>query len=193
MSSGVYRIRNIISQKCYIGSTEVDFDHRFCQHRNALRGGYHYNQYLQNAWKKYTEAAFVFEVLHKCPVDQCLSLEQAYLDQEQPEYNILPTAGNNSGYRHTIATKRKISLSMMGEQNHMMGRKHSDETRRKMSLAQRASPPKRYTKLRPDEVLEIRQLAEDGINYSVIAKRFGIVRSTITKIKKRQLWADLEA
>jgi len=79
---GVYRIRNILDDKRYVGSTQ-DFDGRWDIHRDELRKGNHYNKYLQRAWNKYGEENFVFEVEEEVIGDDkaLLAVEQVYLDE----------------------------------------------------------------------------------------------------------------
>ena len=60
---GVYLIRNNVNQKIYIGSTSNSFRERWRYHENHLRINKHGNTYLQNAWNKYGEDAFIFLVL----------------------------------------------------------------------------------------------------------------------------------
>jgi len=62
--SGIYQIRNIINNKVYIGSTSK-FKSRKASHFGHLRFGDHSNKYLQNAWNKYGEEKFVFEILEE--------------------------------------------------------------------------------------------------------------------------------
>lgn len=98
MISGVYRIVNIINKKFYIGSTK-DFDHRWeKQHKLLLNKNQHVNPYLQKAWNKYGEQNFKFEIIERCPPQQCLLKEQYYLDiltpwNENIGYNLSKVSG----------------------------------------------------------------------------------------------------
>lgn len=63
MSSNViYKIRNVVNGKFYVGSA-VDTRTRFRQHRRLLRKNIHHCKHLQAAWNKYGEDAFRFEVV----------------------------------------------------------------------------------------------------------------------------------
>lgn len=64
--SGIYCIINILNNKKYIGSSRNIYS-RWYKHRANLRGGYHPDSYLQNAWDKYGEENFYFIILKKCP------------------------------------------------------------------------------------------------------------------------------
>lgn len=129
--TGVYCIRNLKNGKRYIGSAAQDLLYRWQIHRSNLRAGRHVNVYLQRAWQKHGEEAFVFEVLECCPPGRCVAQEQFWIDQYDSAnprrgYNRNPTAGSMLGFRHTEASKQKIS--QVGK-----GRKHTDEAKRKIS------------------------------------------------------------
>jgi group I intron endonuclease len=51
--TGVYYILNIINGHCYVGSSALDLDDRWSQHKSDLRKNKHDNQHLRNAWNKY--------------------------------------------------------------------------------------------------------------------------------------------
>ena len=58
----IYKIRNLLNGKFYVGSAQ-DTRTRFRQHRRLLRKGAHHCKHLQNAWNKYGEELFKFEVI----------------------------------------------------------------------------------------------------------------------------------
>lgn len=60
----IYRIRNIVSGKFYVGST-INMKERTRTHRNKLRTGKHHTPHLQAAWNKYGEECFIFEVVEQ--------------------------------------------------------------------------------------------------------------------------------
>jgi len=70
---GIYRIRCLPSGKCYIGSS-VHIQRRWKEHKADLRTGNHDNPYLQKAWGKHSEQAFVFEVVELVE-DNLIALE----------------------------------------------------------------------------------------------------------------------
>lgn len=76
--SGVYQIYNTETNKRYIGSS-IDVQRRLKEHLRNLKANRHCNQHLQNAWNRYREY-LVFEPLEYCEPDQCLKLEQQYID-----------------------------------------------------------------------------------------------------------------
>lgn len=86
--SGVYCIMNTQNGKKYIGSSRNIYN-RWLKHRANLRGNYHPNSHLQNAWNKYGEGSFHFFILCKCSEELLLEREQEYIDKLNPEYNIM--------------------------------------------------------------------------------------------------------
>lgn len=76
--SGVCQIYNTETNKRYIGSS-IDVQRRLKEHLRNLKANRHCNQHLQNAWNRYREY-LVFEPLEYCEPDQCLKLEQQYID-----------------------------------------------------------------------------------------------------------------
>lgn len=135
ISCGIYSITNIINGKKIIGQS-CRIESRMLQHKWELRNNKHENEYLQNAWNKYGEQNFRFEILLECSKEM--------LDQEEirtiKEYK---TTNRDLGYnikegghspRMTDETKEKISKSNIGNL-HCLGRKLSNETKEKMRRA----------------------------------------------------------
>jgi group I intron endonuclease len=110
----VYKIRNIINNDCYYGSS-IDVDDRWYKHKYFLKNDKHWNIHLQRAWNKYGEENFVFEIVEEAlDKSNLLKREQWYLDNENCRYNISRSAtGGNLGY----IVNEKISLSKMGDKN----------------------------------------------------------------------------
>lgn len=127
---GIYQIRHVASGRLYIGSA-ANIGNRWSKHRFDLRHGIHQNPHLQNAWNRYGEAAFVFEVL-ECVTDVALLLaaEQRYFAELQPAFNILRQAGRPVGI--TISAEHRAKISAFHK-----GRKRSPETRARISAAQK--------------------------------------------------------
>lgn len=97
--TGVYRIRNLVNDKCYYGSSK-NILKRFKRHIKELNNGDHVNDILKRAWDKYGRENFVFEVIVECTEDELFEKEQFYLDL-LPEYNIgLMASGGDNLTRH---------------------------------------------------------------------------------------------
>lgn len=127
--SGIYAIVNKINFKVYVGSA-VDLKQRKWDHLKDLRKNRHYNSKLQNAWNKYGEENFVFDVLefveHK---ENLLNAEQFWIDFSncvKIGYNINPNACSRLGAIVSEETRKKI-----GDKSR--GRFVSEETKKKLS------------------------------------------------------------
>ena len=154
---GIYRIRNKLNDKRYIGSTQ-DLEEGWKERRRALRKGKYHNIPLQRAWNKYGEENFVFEVEEEVVGDNkaLLAREQIYLDEGFAFGSLYNMAKDASapmrGRHHTGKTKQKmsraskgkpktekhkrnISKSKKGKNNPNYGRSPSNETRIKRSRA----------------------------------------------------------
>jgi len=67
-------------------------------------------------------ANFTLVILEYTNEENVISCEQEYINRFKPEYNLNPTAGNSSGYRHTPESVIKMREAALG-------RKHSDPSR----------------------------------------------------------------
>ena len=76
---GIYRIKNLINEKSYYGSSK-NIEKRWKKHLNELRKKKHINNFLQNAWNKYGENNFIFEIVQECEEKDLLVIEQKYID-----------------------------------------------------------------------------------------------------------------
>ena len=128
--SGVYCIINILDNKKYIGSSKNIYS-RWFKHKANLRGNYHPNSYLQNAWNKYGEENFHFIILKKCPEECLLETEQSYIDNLKPEYNIMLEAKRTTVTEvireHISEGVRKAISEGRMPLNPMIGKKMSPE------------------------------------------------------------------
>lgn len=159
---GIYRITNTANGKYYIGSS-ISLDKRFRDHVNALRRGKHENEYLQNAWNKYGEGCFLFEVEEEIVNrDDLLIREQWYLDNTQCldrslGYNIRLSANSTM---LSEESKEKIRKARLGS-------KATEATRRLMSSMRKGKPlPKNSKPL--SENSRARKVGQYDLNGSLI-------------------------
>lgn len=166
--TGIYQIINKINDHAYIGSA-VDIKRRWKWHKSRLNKGKHYNEYLQRAWNKYGKENFILVIAEEVQDKAVLlEIEQKYLDNLCPEYNISDSAtggnlgeavnkklsrasrGNkaNLGKRFTDEHKRKIGESNKRKRK---GMKASKETRLKQSLSRQGEKHWNYKKHHSEE------------------------------------------
>ena len=151
----IYRIVNKVNSKIYVGqTTSRNISKRFISHRSKLQRGVHENTYLQRAWTKYGQDAFVFEILTPVGSPESLDiLEKEYIVKygsatRDKGYNI--EFGGNFHKTLSPETRQKISRAkkgikvseerrkqmselMSGEKHHQYGKPTTEETRRKIS------------------------------------------------------------
>ena len=95
MKGYIYALLNYKTEKMYIGSTN-NIKRRISKHFSTLKGNKHSNMYLQNAYNKYGLESFKTEVLEELAETTpklLLEVEQVYLDNLKPEYNIAKHTG----------------------------------------------------------------------------------------------------
>lgn len=108
----LYQIRNVLDGKRYVGQTLVSTKQRWAQHKSDLKYNRHKSGHLQNAWNKYGESAFVFEVITYATTKKELNMLEAEtikannLLNDQFGYNI-KAGGDNK--LQSSQTKLKLS------------------------------------------------------------------------------------
>lgn len=135
-TTAVYRIINKINGKLYYGSS-CHIEERFYRHKLLLNKGKHENPYLQNAWNKYGDKAFVFEIAELCDKTILAIREQFYMDSSRSTereygYNICPQANHSV---MSEETKKKIGDANRGKSTWIKGKHHTPQARYKMSVA----------------------------------------------------------
>lgn len=170
-ASGIYKITCTANQKIYIGSA-VNLQQRQSDHFKELRQNRHHNPKLQNAWNKYGEDAFTFEVWELVLPMSLTAREQYWLNKLKPfgnkGFNIAREAGSQMGVKHSPEAIEK------SRQAHL-GMKFSPEVRERMSQTRkgRVISPKQREKIsqantgkkRTPEVIEKNRQARLGNTY----------------------------
>lgn len=135
---GVYSITNWVNGKRNIGQAQ-DVIKRWGQHKSALRHNRHVNSYLQNAWNKYGEQNFNFEILMLCSLEKLDKEEKRLIDKYKTinrefGYN-LKDGGNRPKF--SKESREKMSKSRIGkysgENHYNYGKHRSEETKKKIS------------------------------------------------------------
>jgi group I intron endonuclease len=162
----IYKIRNVVNQKFYVGSTGNKRE-RFRTHRNKLRSSKHHCAHLQAAWNKYGEDCFVFEVVEVVSsIDELQKAEDVWLSE---------WVGNENCYNHGLRSgapwrgvakelhpnfgrvmsedqKGVLRKARLAQPDPRIGKKHTEETKQRISTAKMANPLKYWQgKTRSDE------------------------------------------
>ena len=207
---GIYCIRNIINNKSYIGSA-IKFKSRKNQHFSELRRNIHTNGRLQNAFNKYGEENFVFEIL--CIVENkynLIHIEDLYIklfdtSNRNIGYNICSKAGSLLGFKFSDESKKKMSIASKGKRKSenmrknlkesynyrdhpMLGKNHSVESKKKMSISKQGMnkgvPKSEETKIKISNSLKGFKHSEES-KRRMSEKRKGIKLSEEQKIKRQ--------
>ncbi len=133
---GVYIIRHVESGRCYVGSSK-NIQVRWNKHREDLRKGKHHSPTLQRAWNKYSETAFLFEVVEETTIEQLRTAEALWLSKLRPFYNSM-TAQNTQLIEHGPSTRKLMSESQLrrfARERVRGGRKLSPEQKAKIAAS----------------------------------------------------------
>ena len=199
--SGIYKITNIVTQDCYIGSA-VNLNSRKRTHFANMNLGKHPNKHLQASCNKYGKENFTFEILAKCPKEYLLKLEQFFIDTIKPSFNKRKEVNSNLGMVLTEEHKQKISKANKNHPDRVgrkltdehkeaikkahIGKSLSDETKQKISEKFKGEGHPR-AKLTQEKANEIRTLF-GTMKMKEIASKYNVSISTIELIKMNKLW-----
>jgi group I intron endonuclease len=120
INSGIYLIKNTVTNKYYIGSA-INFDRRFENHINDLLGNRHRNRYLQSSYNKHGRQAFTFHILETVEdKTKLIEREQHWLNiskcyDHSVGYNLSPTAGSILGFKFSPESLIRLSNSLKGK------------------------------------------------------------------------------
>jgi group I intron endonuclease len=156
----IYKIINILNGEFYIGSSS-NLQKRYYTHLYDIRKQNKTCIRLIRAVNKYKEENFKFQIIAKCPIQYVLKLEQWFLDNLKPEYNIAKIAGSNLGIKRTEEVKLNKSNSQKekwqdedykikhllnlsnnwksGIDHPFYGKSHSEESRKKISESKKGN------------------------------------------------------
>lgn len=150
---GVYEIVNVLDGKRYVGSS-VHLTARRDEHFRRLRKGDHHSRYLQSAWDKHGEDAFIFRVICRCDVEDLLAREQEEIDR-QSDYNMTKGAGSCLGRVASEETRAKMSAARKGRNKGPRSEQHC----RNISAALKGKP-------RPESAMAALQAARRAYKFT---------------------------
>lgn len=183
MKSGIYAIYNSKSGKAYIGQSK-DVERRKRDHFRELRKGTHHNQYLQRSYDLDGEDNFHFIIMELCPVDKLDEVERQYIRRMQLTdsflgYNL--EDGGNVGKE----VSEKVREAKRGDKNPMYGKRISPEHIEALKIKNRGHG----SSLSAAQVSEIKEaLYKKTLSSNDLAKKYGVSRDVICKIKTGQNW-----
>ena len=113
----IYKIKNLITNKIYIGSSCNGLTRRKRVHISNLSNNKHHSNKLQHSYNKYGIENFIFEIIEYCTKYEIIDREQYwidYFDSYINGYNCTPLAKNCTDRPVTLETRLKISNSLKG-------------------------------------------------------------------------------
>lgn len=90
---GIYQIKNIKTNECYIGSSN-NFRDRFESHKHLLRAGKHHCKPLQRSWDKWGEQSFKFYRREYVKDDELLKFKEREWIEKISNNHIVLNEGN---------------------------------------------------------------------------------------------------
>lgn len=119
----VYRVRNLLDGKHYVGVTRRGLGRREHEHRYEAKLG-KTTSLLHRAMRKYGAENFVFETVFDFEGDYELAMiyEGELVEKEKPAYNLVPGGLNKVGPTHP-ETRARMRESHLGIANVMKGKK----------------------------------------------------------------------
>lgn len=131
--SGIYSIRNLINNKCYIGQAKKVYN-RLINHKSELLNNKHENTHLQRSFNKNGSNNFDFKVLEYCDIKNLTEREKYFISIEKECYNIRDACDS------VIHPKRKPI---------------TEETRNKLKLMHKGKIPKNLADLQENRKKKI--------------------------------------
>ncbi|QGZ15810.1 homing endonuclease [Acinetobacter phage vB_AbaM_Kimel] len=157
MESGIYKIENTKTGKCYVGSAK-NFKSRWARHFKDLENGCHSSIKLQRSYNKHGRDVFITCILEELPYSKDIIIDRENywmqkLNSKENGYNIADAAFGDTITHHpnrdeiikkrtnTIknncskmtAKERSLKFGHFGADNGMFGKTHTPETRKKLS------------------------------------------------------------
>lgn len=200
----VYKITNKLNQKIYIGKSNDPLK-RYRIHLKIAKGGKDKYprkfQAIHAAIVKYGIDNFSFEILHSVNTElESFNLESKIIislkELKIPTYNLSNGGEGNSGWRHTLASKKKMSDSRKGktftlEHRQALSEAQSGNKHSQFGKHQTTSWKEAKSKLTAEQVKEIKSLLTLKVKQKDIAKKYNVNASTVSMIKHHQIWSEV--
>lgn len=193
---GIYKVTNTKTKKFYIGSSK-NIEKRWKYHKKRLKGNYHENSRWQNAWNKYGEDCWIWEIIEELNTNEELfERETFYLQQtrcfdKKIGYNISDNAFSPMrGKKHSKEIREKMSRNRKGKKKGPFTEEHrlaisegwklrrlkpvSEETKAKLSKA------KKGKKRSIEFVIKIRGQKRTEESRNKMKARYAIMKQHVT-------------
>lgn len=201
--SGIYLWTNLINGKCYVGSS-FNLERRVSEYLNPtrlvreLKRG---DSIIYQAIIKYGYLSFDFEILElvelystlsdKEKESVLLSREQHYLNELEPEYNILKLAGTNYGHKMSPEARAKISASKLGKPSHRKGATITEESRLLIKSNSLTSKRVYVYSLENELINSFFSISDCAISLGISRHRIGRALNTNKKVDGKYIFKSI--
>jgi group I intron endonuclease len=182
----VYKIKNNINSDFYIGST-CNLYKRYYTHLRDIRSNKKTCVKLVRAANKYDEDNFEFNIIAKCPPEYVLKLEQWFLDNLKPKYNVAKVAGSNEGIKRTEECKKAKAIQQKEKWLDENYRNHHLES---LSNNWKSGSGHRMAKINEQVAKEVKDLIKLGKSCKEIKELKNISIHIVKDIKRGKTWKN---
>lgn len=184
----IYKIENKLNSDYYIGSSNNIYK-RYYTHIRDIRKNNNTCVKLVRAAQKYGEDNFEFSILAKCPIEYTIKLEQWFLDNLSPKYNIAKIAGSNHGIKRSEKFKKIKSKS---QKNNWLNFDYRNHHLDKLSLNWKSGSNHRMAKINEEKASKIKKLLSDGKNCVEVSRLLDVGYHIVKDIKRNKTWKNVK-
>jgi len=134
MKSGIYKIKNVVNNKVYIGQAK-NLNTRYREHLYYIKNNKHYNYYLQKSFEKYGKENFNYSILEEVEDDSLLNIREKYWIDYYGGIN----SNNTYNFKDPLLNeyndyiRKKLSKSSSGKNNPNYGNYWTEEQKENSS------------------------------------------------------------
>lgn len=131
--SGIYIIQSISHpERVYVGSAK-DIYKRWQDHRYQLKTKKHHSLQFQRHFDKYGVVDLEFSVLMECDKNQMRRREEILIKLFNPYFNARKDCGDNTGWHHSLESRRKMSEKLRGRKPPELSQESRDAISQKLT------------------------------------------------------------
>jgi group I intron endonuclease len=195
----IYKIKNIVNNKQYVGCTITSLKKRFEEHAwRCLKTDI--NTKFCNSVKKYGIENFKIDLIEECDVKNIYERETFFI-KEYNTYNIglNSTHGGEGclGYRHSKEIREKISKNLKDGRSHkgktyeeLYGDKANEEKEKRVDNIKKTS--RDNSKYGVDLIKEIKNKFNEGMSINDVFDLYPQVKKTyLYTIKNNKRWVNI--
>lgn len=184
---GIYKITNLINNKCYIGQS-VDIEKRFRQHKNNYdnKNEPSYDYHLYRSIRKYGIENFKFEIIEECDYEKLNERETYWIDYYD---------SYNNGYNETLGGGGKLQVDREEFKKYFIENNPSvkeiaeyfdiDRSVAGKIMKELGLKAKYYTNKNLENVICEEYQSDNNISILYLAKKYNRDPETISRILKR--------